>query len=194
MEDELTYLGGIDHLTLVRIWLAMGGERPLQNAATLLNRLRTAAEAGDRTGSLLEILILQARAHAAQSDTTAAQAALARALSLAAPEGYVRLFVDEGLPMAALLARQKAEGSGQKAEGGGQKAFVAKLLAAFAGQEVSEPAADEPPLLDPLSDRELEVLQLVAEELEQSARLPRHLPGIKHREGAQPPDLRQAQR
>ncbi len=162
VDDELTYLREFDHITLARILLAQGkqtgGKRPLQNASTLLNRLLAAAEAGGRTGSLLEILVLQALVHEAQDDMAAAQAALARALTLAAPEGYVRLFVDAGPPLAALLERQQGEGRGPKA-------YIAKLLAAFAGQIVDAPTASGQPLLEPLSDRELEVLQLVAEGL-----------------------------
>ncbi|MFZ1398202.1 MAG: LuxR C-terminal-related transcriptional regulator [Candidatus Promineifilaceae bacterium] len=162
VDDELSYRREFDHLTLARFWLAQaeqgGGERPLQNAATLLNRLQAAAEAGGRTGSLLEILVLQALAHAAQGNEAAALAPLARALTLAEPEGYVRLFVDEGAPLAALLQRQKGEDRGQQA-------YLAKLLAAFAGQVAEAPTASAQPLLEPLSERELEVLQLVAEGL-----------------------------
>ena len=69
----------------------------------LLERLLQAAEAGGRTGSVIEILVLQALAHQVQGDIPAALVPLQRALALAEPEGYVRIFVDEGAPMAALL-------------------------------------------------------------------------------------------
>ena len=65
-------------------------------ALRLLDRLRQAAEDGGRTGSLIEILMLQALAHHAQGDIPAASTSLERALTLAEPEGYVQLFVDEG--------------------------------------------------------------------------------------------------
>ena len=71
----------------------------------LLERLLQAAEAGERTGSVIEILVLQALAHQTQGDIPAALVPLERALTLAEPEGYVRIFVDEGPPMAHLLSR-----------------------------------------------------------------------------------------
>ena len=77
---------------------------PLHEAMGLLERLLQAAEAGERTGSVIEILVLQALAHQAHGDIPAALVPLERALALAEPEGYVRIFVDEGPPMAALLA------------------------------------------------------------------------------------------
>ena len=64
----------------------------------LLERLLQAAEAGERTGSVIEILVLQALAHQMQGDIPAALVPLERALTLAEPEGYVRMFVDEGAP------------------------------------------------------------------------------------------------
>ncbi|MFQ5435974.1 MAG: LuxR C-terminal-related transcriptional regulator, partial [Anaerolineae bacterium] len=161
--DDLTYLREYDHITLARILLAQGkqggAERPLHEALALLNRLLTAAEAGGRTGSVLEILIQQALAHEAQGNMAAALEPLARALALAEPEGYVRIFIDEGQSLATLLKKIKAEGNGPQA-------YVSKLLAAFAGQSTGEATAgSEQPLVEPLSDRELEVLQLVAEGL-----------------------------
>ncbi|MBK8904454.1 MAG: tetratricopeptide repeat protein [Anaerolineaceae bacterium] len=163
VDDDLTYLREFDHITLARIFLAQGkqtgGERPRHEALTLLNRLLTAAEAGGRTGSVLEILVQQALAHEAQGHVAAALESLARALALAEPEGYVRIFVDEGQSMATLLKKIKAKVSGLQA-------YVSKLLAAFAGQSTGGAAASsEQPLVEPLSDRELEVLQLVAQGL-----------------------------
>ena len=76
----------------------------------LLERLLQAAEDGGRTGSVIEILVLQALAHQARGDVAAALAPLERALALAEPEGYVRIFVDEGPPMAALLAAAAQRG------------------------------------------------------------------------------------
>ena len=72
-------------------------------ALGLLARLLQAAEEGGRTGSVIEILMLQALAHHAQGDLPRALASLERALTLAEPEGYVRVFVDEGEPMRLLI-------------------------------------------------------------------------------------------
>ncbi len=86
-------------------------DAPANEAARLLDRLLTAAEAGQRTGSVIEILVLQALTHHARGDTSGALAPMERALTLAEPEGYVRVFVGEGAPMVALLravAKQQA--------------------------------------------------------------------------------------
>ena len=79
--------------------------------------------------------------------------ALERALSLAEPEGYVRIFVDEGAPMAGLLR--------QAAERGIAPRYVHELLTAFGAPESAEPRHAQP-LIEPLSDREVEVLHLAA--------------------------------
>jgi LuxR family transcriptional regulator, maltose regulon positive regulatory protein len=130
----------------------------------LLARLLQAAEEGERAGSVIEILLLQALAHQLQGDTPAALAPLQRALALAEPEGYVRIFVDEGLPMAQLLLAAAARGS--------LPAYTGKLLAAL-GIEQAKNAAQSPlrtsptaqPFVEPLSQRELEVLRLFKGEL-----------------------------
>ena len=75
----------------------------LREGAKLLERLLLAAEAGQRTRSVIEILVLQALDHQRQGDLPAALVPLERALTLAEPEGYVRIFVDEGAPMTTLL-------------------------------------------------------------------------------------------
>ena len=100
-DDDLSYVREYEHVTLARILLA-------QHAADgLLERLEVAAEDGGRTGTLIEVLVLQALAHAEAGD--AALDPLERALRLAEPEGYVRVFVDEGAPLRALLATTRAE-------------------------------------------------------------------------------------
>ena len=113
-------------------------------------------------GSVIEILVLQALAHEAQGDIPAALVPLERALTLAEPEGYVRIFVDEGLPMARLLYEALSQGV--------EPDYIRRLLAAFPVAE-SEQTASSPmrgsksELVEPLSERELEVLQLIAEGL-----------------------------
>ena len=99
------------------------------------------------------VLALASQAH---GDVPAAIASLRRALTLAEPEGYVRIFADEGPPMAALL-RAVAKGSDAGS-------YAHPLLAAFDGAEVSGPVAQR--LVDPLSARELDVLRLLATDLD----------------------------
>jgi LuxR family maltose regulon positive regulatory protein len=160
---ELSYLREFEHLTLARLLVAeyTAGQTAttLTEALDLLGRLLEAAESGGRTGSVIEILMLQALANAAQGNQPQALAALDRALAQAEPEGYVRLFVDEGQPMAALLARIKDEG-------GRLKKYARDLLAAFGKEADFHPSSFIPhPLLEPLSERELEVLRLLRTEL-----------------------------
>ena len=171
VNDDLSYLREFEHLTLARILMAAG---PNQQASELLERLRQAAEAQDRMGSVLEILLAQALAHRAQGDTTAAFAALERGLTLAEPEGYVRTFVDEGEAMRLLIAdfRVLIEKQGRR-EGQQLIGYVDKLLAAFGKSTdvhaftpaLRAGARSFSPLIEPLSPRELEVLQLISQGL-----------------------------
>jgi LuxR family maltose regulon positive regulatory protein len=128
----------------------------------LLERLLSAAEVGERMGSVIEIMVVQALAHEAQGDITRGLEALGRALALAEPEGYVRLFLDEGPPMALLLAEAHAAGL--------MLDYTGQLLAAFPGDVPTlkgaperTPSSTAQSLLESLSPRELEVLRLIAE-------------------------------
>ena len=102
MKTNLSYLREFDHITLARVLLARyhsdHADRFILEAMGLLERLLKAAEEGGRTGSLIEILVLQALAHHARGDLPAALKPLQHALALAEPEGYVRMFLDEGQP------------------------------------------------------------------------------------------------
>ncbi len=156
--DELSYVREFEHATLARLLLAQGSqdrsEPATREAAELLERLLTAAEDGGRNGSVIEILVLLAIARRVSGDVAGALASLARALDLAEPEGYVRVFVDEGPPMAALL---KLAAKQPNAAG-----YVRRLLAAA----VAEGRAPvEQSLIEPLSERELEVLHLLESDL-----------------------------
>ncbi len=122
----------------------------------LIERLLKAAEEGGRTGSVIEILVLQALAHEAQGDIPPALVSLERALTLAEPEGYVRIFVDEGPAMAALLREAAVRSASPN--------YVSQLQAAFGKVEAEKPGTQQP-LIEPLSEREIEVLQLVAQGL-----------------------------
>ncbi|MDQ3589057.1 MAG: LuxR C-terminal-related transcriptional regulator [Actinomycetota bacterium] len=166
--DDLSYLREFEHVTLARVLIARYKsdrvERSIHEAMGLLERLLKAAEEGERAGSVIEILVLQALAHEAQGNIPPALAPLERALTLAEPEGYVRLFVDEGIPMARLLSEAAAHGI--------MPDYTGKLLAVFEAEaHKSEdksylpPAQLTQPLVEPLSQRELEVLQLIAQGL-----------------------------
>jgi LuxR family maltose regulon positive regulatory protein len=179
--DDLSYTNAPAYLTLARVWIAQGRNAAagpfLAHARQLLDRLHAAAEADGRSGDMVEILILRALALQAQSDLPAAWATLAGALSLAEPEGMVRIFVDEGAPMAALLAQSVALRQAQeprRAQHHAITTFAERLLSAFPGNEgrgLRTESAESPhvvlsppssALLEPLSKRELEVLHLIA--------------------------------
>ena len=161
VEDDLNYLREFEHITLARVLIARfrseGRERSIHEATGLLERLLEAAEEGGRTGSVIEILVLQALAHHAHSDIPRGLASLQRALTLAEPEGYVRVFVGEGAPMRDLLRHAAA--------GGIAGSFIRRLLSAF--DEPASPVSTKPrfaaaELAEPLTPREIEVLRLVA--------------------------------
>ena len=172
VDDELSYLREFDYITLVRVLLARyqidrGGS--IAKVVGLLEHLLKAAEEGGRMGSVIEILILQASACHAQGDLPAALLPLQHALALAEPQGYVRMFLDEGSSMTQLLREASAREI--------MPDYTDKLLAAFeAEKRKSEDKPDLPPalpeghrdgepLIDPLSQRELKILQLIAQGL-----------------------------
>jgi LuxR family maltose regulon positive regulatory protein len=166
VDDELSYLHEFEHITLARVLLAAyqsnRAEGNVRDALDLLDRLLNAAEAEKRTGSLIEILVVQALAHQARGNKQQALASLKRALTLAKPEGYLRIFVDEGKAMAELLAEL---GDSYGSEVAGSKEYIRKLLSAFETQSVAHLPPPSQALIDPLSERELEVLNLVAQGL-----------------------------
>jgi LuxR family maltose regulon positive regulatory protein len=131
-------------------------------AAKLLGHLLIVAEKGDRTASMIEILILQALSHQKQGKTDQSMFALKRALTLAEPEGFIRIFVDEGPPMAQLLYEALSHGIAPD--------YVQQLLRSFPVEETEKPNTPQPhgpnsELIEPLSEREIEVLQLIAQGL-----------------------------
>jgi LuxR family transcriptional regulator, maltose regulon positive regulatory protein len=159
-DDDLSYLLEFEHITLARLLIARHPSEhaadSLDQAARLLERLLTAAEGGGRSAAVLEILVLQSLTLLARRDTAAALAPLRRAVTLAEPEGYLRIFADEGPPMAALL---KALAKQTTAPG-----YVRRLLAATGRTEHDAPVAR--PLIEPLSERELDVLRLLGTDLD----------------------------
>jgi LuxR family maltose regulon positive regulatory protein len=159
-DDDLSYLREFEHITLARLLLARHEhecpEPCAREAAELLQRLLLAAEEGGRTGRVIEIVMLQALAHHAQGDMSAALACLGRAVTLAEPEGYVRIFADEGPAIVPLLRAVAKQGTRQN--------YARRLLAAVGTTGTSSPATLA--LIDPLSERELDVLRLLGTELD----------------------------
>ncbi|HWQ14165.1 MAG TPA: LuxR C-terminal-related transcriptional regulator [Roseiflexaceae bacterium] len=169
--DALSYQREFEHIILARVLLAKLTHSVIarsrrehvasdqHNALDLLTRLLAAAEAGGRIGSQIEILLLQSLAHEALDDSGQARIPLQRALALAEPEGYVRLFTDEGAPLARLLEREREAG-------GGMQPYLQRLQAAFATRLTAHPASLAlHPAVEPLTAREREVLRLIAEGL-----------------------------
>jgi LuxR family maltose regulon positive regulatory protein len=162
VEDNLSYLREFEHITLARILLAQSRynsesaeERYVPEAVRLLERMLQAAQEGGRTGSLIEILILLALARQRQGDMRAALVALERALALAEPEGYLRIFLVEGPSMAQLLQ----EATRQRIA----PAYARRLLSALGKTEEITPAKQG--LIEPLSERELQVLRRLGSDL-----------------------------
>jgi LuxR family maltose regulon positive regulatory protein len=167
VDDELSYLREFEHITFARVLLAQyrsqHAEAAISDADRLLPRLLQAAEAGGRTASALEILVLQALTQQACGDLPGVSAALERALTLAEPEGYVRVFAAEGSPMATLLRRVAKQRPGW--------AYVRRLLDATSSHDRAVPSAERTApagqrLVEPLSERELEVLRLLGSDLD----------------------------
>jgi LuxR family maltose regulon positive regulatory protein len=159
IDGELPFLHETEYIVLARILMAQGR---LNETIRLLLRLLEAAEAGGRTSRVIEILMLQALARQAQGNTVQAITTLEQALSLTEPGGFIRIFVDEGPSMTRLL--YEALNSGIAPD------YVRRLLAAFPIIEPEQPAPSKTQvpkseLVEPLSERELEVLQLLAEGL-----------------------------
>ncbi|MBC8507046.1 MAG: AAA family ATPase [Anaerolineales bacterium] len=170
IDDDLSYLHEFEHITLVRVFIASCNsdrpDNPTHEIMKFSERLLRAAEAGKRMRSVIEILILQAIAYQAQNDSTAALAPIERALTLAEPEGYVRLFIDEGLPMAALLTKMNP--SDHESGTNRLSAYIHELLAEFKEHQKrysSKQDSSHRSVVEPLSERELEVLRMLGTEL-----------------------------
>jgi len=167
VNSELSFLREFEHLTLARILIAQyrleRQDDSIDKAMHLLDRLWQAAEAGGWGQSQIEILILQARAYQERGEMAKALPILQRALTLAEPEGYVRLFIEEGQPMRELLAACLTQGAAPE--------YVTRLMQAIdpGPDEISTPPDPNQLLIEPLSDRELEVLALIGNGLTNQA-------------------------
>jgi LuxR family maltose regulon positive regulatory protein len=156
-EDELNLQHEREYMVLARLLLAQGR---LDEATRLLQRLIQSAEAGERTSQLVELLTLKAVALEAGGDTDQAITHLEQALILAEPGGFIRVFVDEGLPVARLLTKVAVRTTAPD--------YASRLLAAFPdvvpelASVTDQQDQANAKLIEPLSDRELEVLHLIA--------------------------------
>ena len=159
VKDEANYLVEYEHLTLARTHLV---ERDFEDVGHLLERLLALANLQKRTGSAIEILSTQALFYQAQGDQPRALAALEHALVLAEPEGYIRTFVDEGVPMQSLISEYR---STMPAHAHPLPGYVDRILGFFPNstKTVSQPRAAK--MVEPLSEREMEVLNLLRSEL-----------------------------
>ncbi|MCB9098896.1 MAG: tetratricopeptide repeat protein [Anaerolineales bacterium] len=154
-----------EHTTVVRVWLA---QKRFEDAFSLLEKMHAAFKAEGRNGRLVEVVILQALTLYCWGKSDQALAPLMLALKMGRSGGYVRLFIEEGLPMAQLLALAKSRGIAP------DEGYLDKLLNAFDQKSLEIPASSpvkkethpspltSQPLIEPLSDRELEVLDLIA--------------------------------
>ncbi|QIX28788.1 helix-turn-helix transcriptional regulator [Nocardioides sp. JQ2195] len=167
-DDGLSYLREYEHLTLARVLLAQhqatGAPGQLEAATGLLDRLLHAAETGRRFGTVIEVEVLRARANASGEHADAAAAALEHAVDLAEPDGWVRYIVDAGPELTPLLGHLAAQCP--------DSTFLNRLVPDATASVAPAPGAQT--LIEPLSDRELDVLRLLASELDGPS-IARHL-------------------
>ena len=170
-DADPAYLGEFAKIAVARVHLV---EKRFAEALELLERLRADAETAERIGSAIEILALEALTLEAQGEHVQAVTTLERALALAEPEGYVRLFVDEGEPMKKVIGNWRLEiGRTARHETARRLlVYTEKLLAAFGPPPqlpVTHDQSPRPglqsPLVESLSEREIEVLRLIADGL-----------------------------
>jgi LuxR family transcriptional regulator, maltose regulon positive regulatory protein len=148
-DDDVPALQEAEYITFARVLLA---ENKVDAALDLVRRLLPAAEGNGKTETVIELLILRALGLQIKNDHSQALKTLDHALALAQPGNYVRMFLDEGTPMINLLRRAGTAGV--------YPAYVKKLLSATL--PVDERKIPAQPLIEPLSERELEILRLVA--------------------------------
>jgi LuxR family transcriptional regulator, maltose regulon positive regulatory protein len=151
--DDLSHLREFEHITLARVLLA---RQAVPDAMRLLESLLRAADGGARTASVIELLLLQAVGFQMQDNIAAALRPLDRALTLGEPQGYIRIFVDEGPAMATLLQAAAKRTTAPE--------YVRRLLAASGNFDNTTPVSNV--LTEPLSERELDVLRLLGTDMD----------------------------
>ncbi len=170
-DDTLSYSHEFEYMVLARLLLEehrqLQDEVRLQDAQQLLTRLYADAESGGRSGSVIEILLVQALAHVADRKRESALESVAHALRLAEPQGYVRVFLNEGMAIRELISLANQNGIAPE--------YTCHLLAKFqvgvqetlasSGDSGASATKRTQPLVEPLSPRELEILELVAQGL-----------------------------
>jgi LuxR family maltose regulon positive regulatory protein len=163
-DENISYSTGLLYNSGLRVFLHYARSRRdltgLRSGIAFANQLIENAFHGQYLPVALEGLLLRAQMHALLGDRPASQADLVRALELAKPEGFIGVFLEQGLPVAEILAdlvRRKQLGTAQRG-------YVERILAAF---QRPDAVRDEPPatLIEPLTDRELDVLRLIAQGL-----------------------------
>lgn len=155
----------VSAITLAKVLLDIGTATSLLEAGDLLARLRTIVEKQQNTRHAIEVLALQSLLLDAQGQQSAARQSLLQAVILAEPGGILRAFVDLGPKMRDLLTRLRSQG--------GASDFVNRILLAFPGNGAANPAlaqpgsplSHQPGLVEPLTNRELEILELLARRL-----------------------------
>ena len=164
VDDQFNYHHDLEHTNLARVLVAQGMRQPLgaqlDEALHLLDRLFAAAEAAGWIHEEIKILVLQSLARQARGDREGALRALAQALALAESDGYVRIFINEGAPMGELLRQAAARDISLH--------YVNRLLAALEPEMAEDPPVTQSAsaaLIEPLSDREIEVLRLLTSHL-----------------------------
>jgi LuxR family maltose regulon positive regulatory protein len=161
-----------EEIVLARLWLVQG---QTEAALALLDKNLPPIEAWGRVRLVIETQLLRAQAFLKMDDLQAAVDVLDQALTLGEPGDHIRVFIDEGEPIARLLARLKRDGHGKQL-------YIDKLLAGTPHSSFATHHSLSQPLIEPLSERELEVLQLIAEGLsnrEIAQRLVLSLPTVK---------------
>ncbi|MBI5296858.1 MAG: helix-turn-helix transcriptional regulator [Chloroflexi bacterium] len=166
VDDELVYFQEFEHITLARVLLAEyqenRDESAFLKALDLLERLLKAAEDRKRLRSILEVLVAQVLAYQVKGDLSKAHASLEHALALAQPEGFFRIFIDEGESLRALLMDfRRSIDKRSRVNNHELSNYVDKLLSGFARSIHIQ----QPPLIEPLSQRELDILRLFKTEL-----------------------------
>jgi LuxR family maltose regulon positive regulatory protein len=151
--EKMPYvLKELDQILYARILLARGRSEECLKAA---GQLEKDAQKLGRNGVVLESLLLQSLACSVRGDKERALQSLERALSIAEPEAYLRIFLDEGPAMAKLLY--------DSVERGIHREYVGHVLSRFpATRDIRHPPKDSEGLIEPLSHRELDVLRLIA--------------------------------